>query len=57
MRLEGTFRGEISSQDILTVGNTTHFQVEVTVGILIISGRFRETSKYPGIWDVIYPMQ
>ena len=38
MRLDGSFRGEITSKDILIVGDSARIQAEVMVGSLIISG-------------------
>jgi cytoskeletal protein CcmA (bactofilin family) len=45
MRLDGTFRGEISSEDILIVGDNAKLQAEVMVGTLIISGCFQGNIK------------
>ncbi len=45
MLINGTFRGEISSKDTLVVGETANLQAEVTVGTLIISGRFQGNIK------------
>lgn len=45
VRLDGTFRGEITSKDTLIVGQTADVQAEVTVGTLIISGRFKGNIK------------
>ena len=45
MRLDGTFRGEISSQDTLIVGDKANLQAEVMVGSLIISGHFQGSIK------------
>jgi cytoskeletal protein CcmA (bactofilin family) len=45
VRLDGTFRGEITSRDTLIVGKTAELQAEVTVGTLIISGRLKGNVK------------
>ncbi|WP_291317387.1 polymer-forming cytoskeletal protein [Desulfuromonas sp.] len=45
VRLDGTFRGEISSKDTLIVGEGADLQAEVLVGTLVLSGRFRGTIK------------
>ena len=39
VRLDGVFRGEITSQDTLIVGQTGELHAEVNVGTLILSGR------------------
>jgi len=39
-RLDGTFRGEIFSKDILIVGDKAHLQADVLADTLIISGQF-----------------
>ena len=41
VRLDGTFRGEITSKDTLIVGKTADLQAEIEVGTLILSGRFK----------------
>ncbi len=45
MRLDGSFRGEITSKDILIVGDSARIQAEVKVGSLIISGFFQGNIK------------
>jgi len=45
VRLDGTFRGEIASRDTLIVGEAADIQAEVTVGTLILSGRFKGNVK------------
>ncbi len=45
VRLDGSFRGEIASNDTLIVGETAEIQAEVTVGTLILSGRFKGNIK------------
>lgn len=41
VRLDGTFRGEVTSRDTLIVGEAADIQAEVQVGTLILSGRFQ----------------
>ncbi len=43
VRMDGTFSGRITSKDTLIVGETANLQAEVTVGTLILSGRFKGT--------------
>jgi len=45
VRLDGTFRGEIVSGDTLIVGDGADVEGEVSVGTLILSGRFKGTIK------------
>lgn len=45
VRLDGTFRGEITSTDTLIVGKTADLQAEINVGTLILSGRLRGNVK------------
>lgn len=45
VRLDGTFRGEVTSRDTLIVGETADIQAEVHVGTLILSGRFKGNIK------------
>ena len=45
VRLDGIFRGEVTSRGTLIVGQTADVQAEVTVGTLIVSGRFRGNIK------------
>jgi cytoskeletal protein CcmA (bactofilin family) len=45
VRLDGTFRGEVTSRDTLIVGEAADIQAEVTVGTLILSGRFKGNIK------------
>ncbi len=45
VRLDGTFRGEVTSRDTLIVGKTADLQAEVNVGTLILSGRFKGNIK------------
>ena len=41
VRLDGAFRGEVTSQDTLIVGESADVQADVQVGTLILSGRFK----------------
>lgn len=45
VRLDGTFRGEVTSRDTLIVGEAADIQAEVNVGTLILSGRFKGNIK------------
>lgn len=45
VRLDGTFRGEVSSRDTLIVGKTADIEAEIKVGTLILSGRFKGNIK------------
>lgn len=40
VRLDGSFTGEICSSDILIVGETASIEGQISVGALILSGRF-----------------
>ena len=41
VRMDGAFSGRITSKDTLIVGESADIQAEVTVGTLILSGRFK----------------
>ena len=45
MRIDGMFYGEISSGDLLVVGNTANLQADIKVGSLILSGCFQGNIK------------
>jgi cytoskeletal protein CcmA (bactofilin family) len=45
VRLDGAFRGEITSHDTLIVGESAEIQADVQVGTLIMSGRFKGNIK------------
>lgn len=45
VRLDGAFRGEVTSNDTLIVGDSADLQAEVAVGTLILSGRFKGNIK------------
>jgi len=48
VRLDGSFRGEIISEDTLIVGETADIEADVTVGSLVLSGRIRGNIKARG---------
>lgn len=41
VRMDGSFSGKITSKDTLIVGETAHIEAEISVGTLILSGRFK----------------
>jgi cytoskeletal protein CcmA (bactofilin family) len=43
VRMDGVFSGKITSKDTLIVGETAKIDADVTVGTLILSGRFKGT--------------
>lgn len=45
VRLDGAFRGEVTSHDTLIVGESADIQADVQVGTLILSGRFKGSIK------------
>jgi len=45
VRIDGSFRGEIQSSDTLIIGQTADIQADITVGTIIISGRFTGNIK------------
>lgn len=45
VRLDGTFKGEVTSRDTLIVGKTADLQGEISVGTLVLSGRFKGNIK------------
>lgn len=45
VRLDGAFRGEVTSHDTLIVGESADIQADVQVGTLIMSGRFKGNVK------------
>lgn len=44
-RLDGAFRGEVTSSDTLIIGESGDMQAEICVGALILSGRLRGNVK------------
>jgi cytoskeletal protein CcmA (bactofilin family) len=57
MRLDGIVRGEISAKDLLVVGKTADLQAEVSVGTMIISGRFQGNIKARKSVELRFPAQ
>ena len=45
VRLDGTFKGEITSKDTLIIGETADIDGEVEVGTFILSGQFKGSIK------------
>ena len=45
VRLDGAFRGEVTSRDTLIVGESADLEADITVGTLSLSGRFRGSIK------------
>lgn len=45
VRLDGTFRGEVTSRDTLIVGEAADIEAQVSVGTLILSGHFKGSIK------------
>ncbi|PLY01602.1 MAG: hypothetical protein C0624_10185 [Desulfuromonas sp.] len=45
VRMDGTFRGEVTSKDVLIVGETANVEGEINVGTFILSGRFKGNVK------------
>ena len=45
VRLDGAFRGEVTSHDTLIVGDSADIQADVQVGTLILSGKFKGNVK------------
>ena len=45
VRLDGSFKGEITSRDTLIIGETADIEGEVEVGTFILSGRFKGNVK------------
>ncbi|APG28210.1 hypothetical protein A7E78_10335 [Syntrophotalea acetylenivorans] len=41
VRMDGTFNGKITSKDTLIVGESAHIEADISVGTLILSGRFK----------------
>lgn len=48
VRLDGAFRGEVTSRDTLIVGETADIQADIEVGTLILSGKYRGNIKATG---------
>jgi cytoskeletal protein CcmA (bactofilin family) len=45
VRLDGAFRGEVTSHDTLIVGESADLQADVQVGTLLLSGKFKGNIK------------
>lgn len=45
VRLDGAFRGEVTSHDTLIVGESADIQADIQVGTLILSGKFKGNIK------------
>lgn len=45
VRLDGAFRGEVTSHDTLIVGESADIQADVQVGTLILCGKFKGNIK------------
>ncbi len=41
VRMDGSFSGKITSKDTLIVGETANIEADISVGTLILSGRFK----------------
>lgn len=57
VRLDGAFRGEVTSKDTLIVGKTADLQAEVVVGTLILSGKFKGNIKASSRVELRSPAQ
>lgn len=57
MRLDGIVRGKISAKDLLVAGKTADLQAEVSVGTMIISGRFQGNIKARKSVELRFPAQ
>jgi cytoskeletal protein CcmA (bactofilin family) len=57
VRLDGGFRGEVTSHDTLIVGESADLQADVQVGTLILSGRFKGNIKATSRVELRAPAQ
>lgn len=57
VRLDGTFRGDVTSHDTLIVGESADLQADVQVGTLILSGRFKGNIKAKSRVELRAPAQ
>ena len=57
VRLDGAFRGEVTSHDTLIVGESADIQADVQVGTLILSGRFKGNVKAKSRVELRAPAQ
>jgi len=57
VRMDGTFRGEVTSKDVLIVGDTANVEGEINVGTFILSGRFKGNVKAAARVELRAPAQ
>ncbi len=57
VRLDGAFRGEVTSHDTLIVGESADLQADVQVGTLILSGKFKGNIKAKSRVELRTPAQ
>ena len=57
VRLDGAFRGEVTSRDTLIVGESADIQADVQVGTLILSGKFKGNVKAKSRVELRAPAQ
>ncbi len=57
VRLDGHFAGEICSSDTLVVGETAKIEGQISVGVLILSGRFVGDIKATSMVELKAPAQ
>ena len=57
VRLDGAFRGEVTSHDTLIVGESAEIHADVQVGTLILSGRFKGNIKAKSRVELRAPAQ
>jgi len=57
VRLDGTFSGEIESSDTLVVGETAQIEGHISVGAIILSGKFKGTLVATTLVELRAPAQ
>ena len=57
VRLDGAFRGEVTSHDTLIVGESAEIHADVQVGTMILSGRFKGNFKAKSRVELRAPAQ
>ena len=57
VRLDGAFRGEVTSHDTLIVGESADIHADIQVGTLIMSGRFKGSIKAKSRVELRAPAQ
>ncbi len=57
VRLDGSFTGEITSSDTLVVGDTANIDGQISVGALILSGKFTGGIKATTMVELRAPAQ